>query len=64
MDRTDRSAESLLFIMGGAMFAVTVAVCVLIALPTGIWLGVAYGSLLVAVVLVGMYLLRLIDSDH
>jgi hypothetical protein len=56
------SGEGLLLVMGGAMFAVTVAICVLIAAPSGMWLGVAYGAMLLVSVLVGLYLLQFLNT--
>lgn len=61
---TARSADSLLFVMGGAMFVVTVLASALIVEGSMAWLFAAYGGLLVIVAAVWVFLTRFIDSEH
>lgn len=60
----ERSSHSILYAMAAATIVVSVAVCVMIAVPTTLWLVVAYGLLLAVVGLVMAFIVRLIDTDH
>lgn len=61
--RREKSADSLLFTMGAATVVVTVLASVMIALPNMLWLGVAYGGLLVLAGGVFLFVTKFIDAD-
>jgi hypothetical protein len=59
-----KSADSLLFVMGGAMFLVTVLASALIVQGSMVWLFAAFGGLIALVTAVWLFLARFIDAEH
>lgn len=59
-----KSADSLLFVMGGAMFLVTVLASALIVEGSTAWLFAAFGGLVALVTVVWVFVSRFIDAEH
>jgi hypothetical protein len=60
----DKTADSLLFTIGGAMFLVTVLAAFLIVRPSAGLMVATFCTLVVLVGAVGMFLIRFIDAEH
>lgn len=62
--KRDKTADSLLFTLCAAMFAVAVLVSILIVEPNAALMVATFCFLVVLVGAVGMFLMRFIDAEH
>jgi len=62
--RGDKTADSLLFTLCGAMFVIAALVSTLIVEPNTALMVATFGLLVVLVGAVGLFLVRFIDAEH